>query len=123
MIRSNLCDYPDSYIQVKATIKASFTAARDAPLNNNNKKVISKSFAPFTNYISEVNNAQEDDTEDIEIVKPMCDLIEYSDVYSKTGILQQYYRDEPALDNNNNIIDFIANKNNNILYKFKQQIT
>ena len=34
-------------------------------------------------------------------------LIEHSDVYSKiSGSLWQYYRDKPALDNNNNIIDF-----------------
>ena len=50
-------------------------------------------------------------------------LIEYSDVYSKTsGSLWQYYRDEPALGNNN-IIDFLANNNNTISFKFKQQIT
>ena len=53
----------------------------------------------------------------------MCNLIEYSDAYSKTsGRLRQYYRDDPALDNNNNIIDFPANNNNSILFKFKQQI-
>ena len=44
---------------------------------------------------------------------PMYNLIEYSDVYSNTsGSLWQYYRDEPALDNNNNLIDFSANNNN-----------
>ena len=53
----------------------------------------------------------------------MYNLIEYSDAYSKTsGSLRQYYRDDPALDNNNNIIDFPANNNNSILFKFKQQI-
>ena len=54
---------------------------------------------------------------------PIYNLIEYSDVYSKTsGSLWQYYRDEPALGNNN-IIDFLANNNNTISFKFKQQIT
>ena len=33
------------------------------------------------------------------------------------------YRDEPAPDNNNNIIDYPANNNNSISFKFKQQIT
>ena len=43
---------------------------------------------------------------------PMYNLIEYSDAYSKTsGSLQQYYRDEPALDNNGNIIDFSDDSN------------
>ena len=44
---------------------------------------------------------------------PMYNLIEYSDAYSKTSaILWQYYRDEPALDANNEIIDFPVNNNN-----------
>ena len=34
-----------------------------------------------------------------------------------------HYRDEPALSNNNNIIEFSANDNNSILFKFKQQVT
>ena len=47
-------------------------------------------------------------------------LIEYSDVYSKTsGSLWQHYRDKPVLENNNKIIDFPANNNNSILLKFK----
>ena len=36
------------------------------------------------------------------------------------GCLRQYYRDEPLLGKNNNIIDFSANNNNSILFKFKQ---
>ena len=39
----------------------------------------------------------------------MYNLIEYSDAYLKTsGGLRQYYRDEPVLDTNDNIIDFPA---------------
>ena len=50
------------------------------------------------------------------------DLIEYSNVYSKTsGSVWQYYRDEPTLDNNNNITDFPTD--NSISFKFKQKIT
>ena len=51
---------------------------------------------------------------------PLYNLIEYSDCYSKTlGSLWQCYTDEPALDNNNNVIDFLANNNNSISFKFK----
>ena len=39
-----------------------------------------------------------------------------------SGRLWQYYRYEPALYNNNNIIDFSANNNNSISFKFKRQI-
>ena len=55
---------------------------------------------------------------------PMYNLIKYSDAYSKaSGSLWQYYRDEPALDANDNIIDFSADNNNSISLKFKQQVT
>ena len=55
---------------------------------------------------------------------PMFNLIEHSDTYSKTsGTLWQYYRDEPALDDYKAFIDFLANNNNSILFKGKQQIT
>ena len=37
----------------------------------------------------------------------MCNLIECSDNYLKTpGGLWQYNRDEPSLDNNDNVVDF-----------------
>ena len=39
-----------------------------------------------------------------------------------SGSLTQCYRDEPALDNNNNI-NFTANNNNTTSLKLKQQIT
>ena len=39
----------------------------------------------------------------------MCSLIEYSNNYSKpSGSLWQYYIDEPALDNNDNIASFLV---------------
>ena len=41
----------------------------------------------------------------------------------RSGSLWQYYRDEPALDNNNNITDFPANNNNSASFKLKQQMT
>ena len=73
--------------------------------------------------ITEINNTQVDCAQDIDIVMPMCNLIEYSNAYSKTsGSLWQYYRDEPAMDANCKIIDFLANKNNSNSFKFKHQI-
>ena len=55
---------------------------------------------------------------------PLYSLIEYSDVYLKRSeTLWQYYRGEPAIDNNNDIIDFSADNSNSNLFKFKQQIT
>ena len=49
------------------------------------KKVIFKDCTPFTNFISEKNNTQEDNANDIEIVMPMYNSIESSDKYSKAS--------------------------------------
>ena len=108
MIRSNLCNYSDAYIQFKATITVPNTAATAATVNNTNIKAIFKSCAPFINCISEINNTQIYGAQDINIVMPMNNLIGYGYVYFKTsGGLLQYYRDGPALHNNNNIISFL----------------
>ena len=84
MLKSSLCDYSDAYILVKGTISVNNTAAAGAAVNNNDKKVIFKHCAPFTNCISEINNTQIDNAKDIDIVMPMYNLIEYSDNYAKT---------------------------------------
>ena len=55
---------------------------------------------------------------------PMCNLIEYSNIYSKTpGSLCQYYRDELALNHACAIIDFPANKNKSASFKSEEKIT
>ena len=104
MLRSNLCDYADSYILVKGTIKiieaGDDAAARQA--DERDKGVIFKNCAPFTKCISRINNTDIDNAHDTDIVMPMYNLIEYSDNYSKTsGSLWQYYKD----DSNNNLTD------------------
>ena len=50
MLRSSLCDYIDASILVKQTIIVAGKGANDAaiPVERNNKQVIFKSFAPFT---------------------------------------------------------------------------
>ena len=51
---------------------------------------------------------------------PVYNFIEHSDNYLETsGYLWQYYRDEPALDANDTVIDFPA-ENNIVLFKSKQ---
>ena len=47
------------------TITVNNTAAADADANSTNKKVIFKNCAPFTNCISEINDAQVDNAKDI----------------------------------------------------------
>ena len=107
MLRSSLCNYSDAYILVKRTITVANTATAEAAVNNANKKVIFKNCEPLTSCIRRINNTQIDDAQYIDVVMPMCSLIEYSDNYSKTsGIFFQYCRDVPAVNNNGAVINF-----------------
>ena len=87
ILKSDLCDYTDAYIFVRCTI-AITRAGDDAAarqLDERNKGVIFKNCAPFTKCISRINNTDIDNAQDIDIVMPMYNLIEYSDIYSKTS--------------------------------------
>ena len=123
-MKSNLCDYSDACILVKRIITVPNTATGGAAVNNTNKKVIFKNFAPFADCITEINNTQGDDDQKIDVVMSMYNLIEYSDACLKTSeSLWQWYRDESALNANVEIIDFPANNNSSASFKFKQEIT
>ena len=84
MLESNLCDYAGAYIFVKVTTTITGhgddTAARR--VDERDKGVIFKNCAPFTKCISRINGADIDNAQDIDIVMPMSNLIEYSDNYS-----------------------------------------
>ena len=116
---SCLCHYSDAYKLFKGTITVLNTAAA----NNGNKKVIFKNSASFTDCISEINNAQVNNAKYIDVVMPMCNIIEYSDNCSKTsGSLWQYCRDIPAVNDNNVIVAF--NEANIIdSFNFKKKIS
>ena len=82
-----------------------------------------KNNAPFTNCISKINNVLIDNAEDLDIVMPMYNLLEYSKNYKKTtGSLWNYYRDELSYDTNDN-----NNPNKNVInsefFKYKRHIT
>ena len=94
MLRSNLCDYVDSYKLVKGTITINGAGdnAEERQQDERNKGLTFKNCGPFTKSISRINNTDIDTALDIDIVMPMYKLIEYSDNYSKTsGSLWQYY--------------------------------
>ena len=67
-MRSNLCDYCDAYILVKGTITVPNTAAAGTAVNNTNKKVMFKNCAPFNDCITQINNRQVENAQDIDIV-------------------------------------------------------
>ena len=87
MLRSDLCDYSDAYIVVKGTI------AVVRPDNaKRNKATAFKNNAPFINCILKIDCTKIDNAEDLDIVMPMYNLIEYSKSYRKTtGSLWNYY--------------------------------
>ena len=102
VLRSSLCDYADAYILVKGTITITGAGNDDATkqVDERDKGATFKNCAPFTKCISRINNTDIDNAQDIDIVMPMYNLIEYSDNFSKTsGSLWQYYKHDP----NNNI--------------------
>ena len=54
--------------------------------------MISKNCSPFTDSKIEINNTEVDNAKDIDVVMSMFNLIEYSDIYSKTfGSLWEFY--------------------------------
>ena len=59
--------------------------------------MVFKNNAPFINCISKINGVKIDNAEDLDVVMPMYNLLEYSKNYRKTtGSLWNYYRDEPS---------------------------
>ena len=93
MLRSDLCDYSDAYIVVKGDI----TLEGDNDANKRNKNLAFKNNASFINCISRINGVKIDNAEDLDVVMPMNNLLEYSKNYRKTtGRLRNYYRDEPS---------------------------
>ena len=104
--------YSNAYILVSGTIKFSETGTV-APSNNRKKYIIIKNSASFTDCMSEINNMQIDNAKNIDIVKWMFNLIEYSDNYSKaSGSLWYCNRDERFFNANGAIAEFSANNNN-----------
>ena len=87
MLKSSLCDYSDAYIHVKGKITITGEGDNDAAkhADERNKDVAFKNCAPFTICISKMNNTQRDNCNNIDIVIPMYNLIEYSDNYAKTS--------------------------------------
>ena len=124
ILKSSLCDYSDAYILVKGIISIASVPLSAANQNNNDKEVLFRKCAPFTDCINEINNTHIDNAKDNGGVLPMYNLIKYGKNYSKTSVsLWQYYRDESFLDYNDAIANFPAASNNSISFQLKQKIT
>ena len=130
ILRSDLCDYSDAYVKVKANVNVRAdrnnadnvnTLAGDA--NENKRTFILKNNAPFISCITKINGELDENAENLDVVIPMYNLIEYSKNYRKTnGSLHNYYRDEP---NNEPVVDNDISYSmlNSESYKYKAKIT
>ena len=80
-----------------------------------NSVVAFKNCAPFRTCDITINDEHIETTEDLDIVMPMYNLLEYSDNYQdSTGSLNQFKRDEPPDDNAD-----VANNTTSLVYKSK----
>ena len=124
ILRSNLCDYFDAYILVKGTIVVTAPGANNGANNirdKRNRPLILKNNAPFVSCITRINGELIEDADDLDIVMPMYNLLEYSKNYRKTiGSLYNYYRDELSnYDNDNNFGNIKVVNSNTFKYKNK----
>ena len=93
VLKPNLCDYAEAYISFK-------------------------NCAPFTKCNLEINDEHVNTAENLDIVMPMYNLIEYSDNYQdSSATLYQYKRDEPPEDDA--VADLTANNSDSLKYKIK----
>ena len=118
MSRSDLCDYAGAYILVNGTI----TVTGNHPRDRQNRPLILKNNAPFISCITRINGELIEDADDLDIVMPMYNLLEYSINYRKTiGSLYNYYRDELSDDNDNDNFGNIKVVNSKV-FKYKNKI-
>ena len=78
-------------------MKGDITIEGDNDVNKRNKNLAFKNNAPLINCISKINGVKIDKAEDLDVVMPMYNLLEYSKNYrKKAGSLWNYYRNEPS---------------------------
>ena len=78
MLRSDLCDYFDAYIVVKGKITVTKGFNNDANNNAYDKELALKNNVPFISCISKISGVLIENAEDLDIVMPMYNLLEYS---------------------------------------------
>ena len=110
VLKPNLCDYADVYILIDGTIRAEgVEVVADT-------RLALKNCPPFTKCNLEINDEHVDTAENLDIVMPMYNLIEYSDNYQdSSATLYQYKRDEPL--EANAINDLTVDTSSSFKYK------
>ena len=110
VIKPFLCVYSDAYILVTEDIKVTGIAA--------DTNVGFKNCAPFTRCATHINNEHVETTENLDLIMPMYNLIEYSDNYvDSSGSLYQFKRDESPMNNAGNPLNVALDNSTSSKYK------
>ena len=89
-------------------------------VGNANTKAAFKNCAPFTRFVTHINDEHVETAENLDIIMSMYNLIEYSDNYAdSSGSLYQFKRDEQNM-NNGNIADVTTA--DSLSFKYKSSI-
>ena len=109
VIIPNFSDYSDAYILVTGNLRPT---GGDA-----NTKVAFKNCAPFRRCLTYINGEHVETAENLDIIIPMYNFLEYSDNYAdSSGSLWQFKRDEQNM-NNGNIADVTTDDSTSFEYK------
>ena len=101
ILKSFLCDYNDAYTLVRGNITI---------IGHQVTQVALKNCAPFTKCIAKIDGIKIEDAEDVDLVMPMYNLIEYSLNYFETaGSLWLYSKDEATNFNTDMLMIIILN--------------
>ena len=112
VVKHFLCDYADAYILVTGDIVVT--------RGNANTRVAFKNCHPFTKCKSHLNEEHVEDSDNLDIIMNMYNLIEYSDNYSDSAAsLYQFKRQEQSYDNADslNIDNLTADNSSSFKYK------
>ena len=106
VIKRNLCDYSDAYIIVTGDIKVTDVAA--------DTNVAFKNCALFTRCVTHINDKHVETAENVDIIMPIYNLIEYSD---SCGSLYHFKRDESPMNDNENPLNVAFGNSTSFKYK------
>ena len=107
VIKPNLCDYSDAYILVTGDIENKADGA----------KVCFKNCASFTKCTIDIYDEPVEEANNLDIIMPMYNLLEYSDNYElSSGSLHQFKRDEIPPNNPD------ISEDNSTSFKYKSEL-
>ena len=74
MLRSDLCEFSNAHIVVNRDISLEV----DDDANKHDRNLVFKNNASFINCITKINGIKVDNAEDLDVVIPVYNLLEYS---------------------------------------------